>query len=72
MGRKSKKETDKKKPGLHKELEGFSIDINEFGEIITSKPLDHLNEFLNKHVEDKKFKKEESASATPSAPFPET
>jgi hypothetical protein len=42
-------------------LEGFSIDINEFGEIKTSMPLDKLNDFLNKHVEDKKLgnKKEE-------------
>jgi hypothetical protein len=59
MGRKQKKEIDKKKPGLHKELEGFTIDINEFGEIITSKPLDHLNQFLNKHVEDKKLSKDQ-------------
>ena len=61
MARKPKGKSEKAKPGLHKDLEGFSIDINEFGEIKTSMPLDKLNDFLNKHVEDKKLgnKKEE-------------
>lgn len=56
MPKKLKKEKPEKKPGLHEELQGFSIDINEFGEIKTSMPLDKLNAFLNKHVEDKKLK----------------
>lgn len=38
------------------EVEGFSIKINEFGEIICSHDLDSINTFLDKNVEDKKLK----------------
>lgn len=55
MGRKPKNKKDSDKPGLHKDLQGFSIDVNEFGEIKTTMPLDKLNEFLNNHVQDKKL-----------------
>ena len=41
---------------VHEELEGFDMQINEFGEIISNTSVDKLNRFLNKHVEDKKFK----------------
>lgn len=44
------------KPEVHEELEGFDMHINEFGEIVTNTSVDKLNKFLNKHVEDKKFK----------------
>lgn len=37
-------------------LESFDIRVNEFGEIITNVGLESLNDFLNKNVEDKKFK----------------
>jgi len=37
-------------------LESFDIRVNEFGEIITNVDLESLNDFLNKNVEDKKFK----------------
>ena len=37
-------------------LKGFDIRINEFGEIISSLPVDQLNQFLNEEVEDKKLK----------------
>ena len=50
------KKMDKKgKPNVHKELEGFNIKINEFGEMETTVPVDRLNAFLNEKVEDKKF-----------------
>ncbi|NNE30497.1 MAG: hypothetical protein HKN16_12735 [Saprospiraceae bacterium] len=52
----SKKEKGDKKPQLHKDLKGFDIHINEFGEIVTNKPIENLNEFLDEHVEDKKLK----------------
>ena len=55
MGRKPKSKKDSDKPVLHKDLEGFSINVNEFGEIITSMPLDKLNEFLNARLQDKKL-----------------
>ncbi len=37
-------------------LKGFDIKINEFGEIISSMPIERLNEFLNEETEDKKLK----------------
>jgi|GEM_PF-2411308 hypothetical protein len=36
-------------------LDGFSIEINEFGEIITNTPVEDLNKFLNKNLIDKKL-----------------
>lgn len=45
----------RKDPGVHKDLGGFEIRINEFGEIISSKKVDDLNRFLNENVEDKKL-----------------
>ncbi|WP_266368401.1 hypothetical protein [Tellurirhabdus rosea] len=44
------------KPRVHKELEGFDIKINTFGEITTSFDIDRINEFLNKTVDDKKLR----------------
>lgn len=51
-----KKKPMKGKPEMHPELQGFELSINEFGEIITNMDLSKINEFLNRHVEDKKFK----------------
>jgi hypothetical protein len=42
MGRKKK---DAAKEG---NIKGFDISINEFGEIVTSLPIERLNDFLNK------------------------
>ncbi len=52
----SKKKTDKAKPEVHKDLEGFDIKINEFGEIIANYDINKINDFLNEHTEDKKRK----------------
>ncbi len=41
---------------LHKDLKGFNIKINEFGEISSSFPIERLNQFLNKNVDDKKLR----------------
>lgn len=46
------------KPKLHKELDGFQISVNQFGEIKSTFPIDKLNDFLNDKVEDKKLKKD--------------
>ncbi len=54
-----KKKPKKGKPEVHKELEGFDIKINEFGEIITNFPIEKINEFLDKNVEDKKLKEKD-------------
>lgn len=56
MAKKVKKEEN---PKVHSDLEGFKMNINSFGEISSSFPIDKLNEFLNKNVEDKKLKDRE-------------
>ena len=53
MPKKKKMDGD---PQVHKDLKGFKVEINEFGEIISNLPPEKLNEFLNKNVSDKKFK----------------
>lgn len=54
-----KKKPKEGKPQMNKDLEGFEIEINEFGEIRSSMNVDKLNEFLNRNVEDKKLKDRE-------------
>ena len=52
-------EPEGEKPRVHKDLEGFNIEINSFGEITTSFDMDRVNEFLNKNVDDKKLRDRE-------------
>lgn len=52
-------EPEVEKPRVHKDLEGFDIQINSFGEITTSFDMDRVNEFLNKNVDDKKLRDRE-------------
>jgi hypothetical protein len=54
-----KKMKKKGKPIVHKELDGFNIKINEFGEMETTVPIERLNSFLNDKVEDKKLNSSE-------------
>ncbi|MDX1903685.1 MAG: hypothetical protein SFU27_05950 [Thermonemataceae bacterium] len=59
MPRKKKdieKENSSKLPKVHKDLEGFDIQINSFGEIISTIDIEKINEFLNKNVDDKKLR----------------
>jgi hypothetical protein len=56
MAKKLKKDEN---PKVHKDLKGFNMSIDSFGEISSSFPIDRLNEFLNKNVEDKKLKDRE-------------
>lgn len=51
---KKKKKTGK--PQVHEDLKGFEVTINEFGEIKSNMDVDKLNTFLNKNVDDKKFR----------------
>lgn len=56
----SKQETPKKnkpkpKPKVHKELQGFDISIDSFGEIKSNMNIEKINEFLNQNVDDKKL-----------------
>jgi len=58
----AKKETPKKpkpKPRVHKELQGFDISIDSFGEIKSNMNIEKINEFLNENVDDKKLAERE-------------
>jgi len=46
-------------PKVHAELQGFTISINQFGQIVSTTEIDNLNTFLNRNVEDKKLKEME-------------
>lgn len=55
----AKKKEDKslsEKPRVHKDLNGFDIKINSFGEIQMSYDIENINQFLNKTVDDKKLR----------------
>lgn len=43
------------KPRVHKDLQGFEISINQFGEIKSNLNIESINEFLNENVDDKKL-----------------
>ena len=54
----AKRETPKKtkpKPKVHKDLQGFDISIDTFGEIKSNMNIEKINEFLNENVDDKKL-----------------
>ncbi len=55
MKKKKTKKSTKKTPTVNKELEGFDIKIDSFGEIQSTFEIDKINEFLNRNVEDKKL-----------------
>jgi hypothetical protein len=58
-----KKETprteNKPKPKVHKELQGFDVSIDSFGEIRTNMDIEKINQFLNQNVDDKKLAERE-------------
>ncbi len=56
MAKKKPNPDENDKPRVHKELDGFDIQINSFGEITTSFDIDKINQFLNKTVDDKKLR----------------
>jgi len=47
--------SSKKKPKVHKDLDGFQVSINQFGELSSNMDIEKINEFLNKNVDDKKL-----------------
>ena len=51
-----KKKPKKGDPEVHEDLDGFDININEFGEIKTNLDVEKLNTFLNENVDDKKLR----------------
>ncbi|WP_420388206.1 hypothetical protein [Roseivirga sp.] len=50
------KKKPEEKPKVAKELDGLELNIDSFGEIQKSLPIDKINEFLNKKVDDKKLR----------------
>jgi hypothetical protein len=53
----SKKNTPK--PRVHKDLQGFDVTIDSFGEIKSNMNIEKINEFLNRNVDDKKLAERE-------------
>jgi hypothetical protein len=54
-----KKKPEKPKPKVHKELNGFDISIDQFGEIRSNMNIEKINDFLNENVDDKKLAERE-------------
>lgn len=58
----AKKNNDpNRKARVHKDLEGFEIKVSPTGEVLSNFTHDQINEFLNKHVKDKKLTSEQKA-----------
>lgn len=57
MTKQTKKNTPK--PRVHKDLQGFDIEIDSFGEIKSNMNIEKINEFLNQNVDDKKLAERE-------------
>jgi hypothetical protein len=56
MTKRSDKPSKKQgKPRVHKELSGFEVSIDQFGELKSNMPIEKLNDFLNENVDDKKL-----------------
>lgn len=55
MANKEKPVRKKPVPKVHKDLQGFEVSIDQFGEIRSNMNIEKINEFLNKNVEDKKL-----------------
>ena len=56
-----KKNEPEKKARVHKDLAGFEIGISPTGQVVSNFTHDQLNEFLNKHVKDKKLTNEQKS-----------
>ena len=56
MSNKSDKPSRKQgKPRVHRELEGFEVSVDQFGELKSNMAIERINEFLNENVDDKKL-----------------
>ena len=42
-------------PDVHPDLEGFDVELNSFGEVDMTIPIDRLNDFLDREVDDPKL-----------------
>lgn len=61
----AKQPAKKKKPKVHKELDGLEVSINQFGELKSNMNIDTINAFLNKNVEDKKLLDRDETAGPP-------
>lgn len=52
----TKRKLKEAEPRVHEALKGFKMEINSFGEISSNLPIEAINDFLNKNVDDKKLK----------------
>jgi hypothetical protein len=59
MEKKDKSNKPKPKPKVHKDLSGFDISIDQFGEIRSNTNIEKINQFLNENVDDKKLAERE-------------
>ena len=59
MSKKENTPKKKSKPKVHKDLQGFEMSIDSFGEIKSNMNIEKINEFLNKNVTDKKLEDRE-------------
>lgn len=46
---------DAPKAKIHDDLEGFEISVNEFGQVVRTRKVEFLNEFLNTNLHDLKL-----------------
>jgi hypothetical protein len=51
--------SDENNPKVNKDLKGFNLKIDSFGEIKSNISIEDINSFLNKNVDDKKLKDRE-------------
>lgn len=61
----AKKPVRPDKPRVHPELQGLDITIDSFGELNMNLPIDRINEFLNRTVDDKKLRDREDLEQLP-------
>ena len=59
MAKKESKADQKPKPRVHKDLQGFDVDIDQFGEIKSNTRIEKINAFLDQNVDDKKLAERE-------------
>jgi hypothetical protein len=60
MSKKTNKPAKKQvKPRVHRELSGFEVSINQFGELQTNMNIEKINKFLDENVDDKKLLEKE-------------
>lgn len=50
----AKKKTPKKEAEVHKDLKGFEISVDPFGNIQTNMDIDKIKKFLDENMDDKK------------------